>query len=477
VRKIVVVLASVALAVGLLFFGSYTANTAHMSKARAQTVSAKPNIVFILTDDQPPSTLSKMPILHERLAGHGMTFRSTVSSNPLCCPSRATLQTGQYTHNHGVRTNTYPNGGWPRFRELGLHRSTVATWLNGAGYRTGYFGKYMNEYDTTYVPPGWDKWFVRVGDFREGKVNANGTIRAINGHQDSVYKNQAVDWVKFAAPLEKPFFLSVGFYAPHGPGIYNPKYADRFRGVRVPRDLSFNEANVSDKPGYVRNQPLLSSAEIADLDALYRNQLRSLMTVDEAVGQIADALWREGELSNTYFVFYTDNGTHLGQHRFGYGKQTPYRTDTRFPLIVRGPGVAQNTTTTKLASSNDIAPTLARMGRAGVPSFVDGRSLLPVADGTPPASWRTALLSHHWRHDNPLESGVKPEWWALMTGWQTYVEYETGEKEFYRLGTDPYETQNVYDNLSSEQKVILHNRLETLKGCAGSTCDTAENGG
>ena len=336
----------------------------------------------------------------------------------------------------------------------------------------------MNEYDTTYVPPGWDKWFVRVGAPRDGKVNNNGTIRAIPGHQDSVYKNEAVDWVKFAAPLEKPLFLSVGFFAPHSPGIYNPKYADRFQGAKVPRDLSFNEADVSDKPGYVRNQRLLSQAEISDLDALYRNQLRSLKTVDEAVGQLADALKREGELSNTYFVFYTDNGTHLGQHRFGYGKQTPYRTDTRFPLIVRGPGVAQNATTTKLASSNDIAPTLARMGRAGVPSFVDGRSLLLVADGTPPASWRTALLSHHWRADAPLSLTEKPEWWALMTGQRTYVEYETGEREFYRLDTDPYETQNAYDTLALESKQNLHNRLENLKSCAGpDSCAIAENGG
>jgi N-acetylglucosamine-6-sulfatase len=268
--------------------------------------------------------------------------------------------------------------------------------------------------------------------------------------------------------------LSVGFYAPHKPGYYNPKYADRFGGAMVPRDRSFNEADVSDKPEYVRNQPLLSRAEISDLDALYRNQLRSLMTVDEAVDQLADALKREGELSNTYFVFYTDNGTHLGQHRFGRGKQTPYRTDTRFPLIMRGPGVAQNATTTKLASSNDIAPTLATMGGASVPGFVDGRSLLPVADGTPPTSWRKVLLSYHWRNDNPQDP---PEWWALMTGRQTYVEYETGEKEFYRLDTDPYETQNAYDTLTPEANQNLHNRLENIKGCAGSTCVTAENGG
>jgi N-acetylglucosamine-6-sulfatase len=337
----------------------------------------------------------------------------------------------------------------------------------------------MNEYDTTREPPGWDFWYASLGRPLAGKVNNNGKLGSLPGdHPDTAYKNRAVEWIKYAASRDAPFFLQLGMYAPHNPGDYAQEYTDDFSAARVPRvDPSFNEGDVSDKPSYVRDLPPLTPTEINHSDTLYRNQLRSLRTVDEAIREITDALRSAGELHNTYVVFYTDNGLHRGHHRIRYGKETPYRTDTRFPLIMRGPHVPQNSVSHELASSNDVAPTLARMGGAAVPSFVDGRSLLPVADGDPPANWRTALLSYHWRADTPPESGEAPEWWALMTGQETYVEYETGEKEFYRLDTDPYELQNVYDKLSADVKQNLHDRLEKLKVCAGDSCTLAENGG
>ena len=477
-NKIGVVLASVALAVGLLSFGAYTTPD-DIREAQAQTAPAKPNIVFVLTDDQSEGMLERMPVLKARLKEQGMSFENTVVSNPLCCPSRATLQRGQYTHNHQVFSNAGNFGGWPRFDALNLENDTVATWLNGAGYRTGYVGKYMNEYDTTRVPPGWDFWYASAGKPLGGRVNDNGEKHLLPGdHVDTAFKNRAVEWVKHAAPHDTPFFLQLGMFAPHGPGVYAQKYAGDFPDARVPRDPSFNEEDVSDKPSYVRSQPRLTRAEIRDLDTRYRRQLRSLRTVDDAIQEITDALRSTGELGNTYIVFYSDNGVHHGHHRIRYGKQTPYRTDTRFPIIMRGPHIPANTHSYKLASSNDIASTLASMGGAAIPSFVDGRSLLPVANGVPPANWRTALLSHHWRSGTPLEPGEKPEWWALMTGQRTYVEYETGEKEFYNLETDPYEIRNAYDTLSPEAKQNLHERLENLKSCTGTdSCAIAENGG
>jgi len=288
-----------------------------------------------------------------------------------------------------------------------------------------------------------------------------------------------VGWVEDSAPRDTPFYLQLGLFAPHKPGDYAQKYADDFPDARVPHDPSFDEADVSDKPAYVRRQPRLTQAETNDLDALYRNQLRSLMTVDEAIRDITDALRSAGELHNTYIVFYTDNGLHLGHHRFLNGKNTPYRTDTRFPVIMRGPGIPANSRSYELASSNDLAPTLARMGGARVPGFVDGRSLLPVADGDPPANWRTALLSYHWRSDAPLQPGKKPEWWALMTGQRTYVEYETGERELYDLAADPYELENLLYNPTPESEAKaaeLSARLDALKNCAGGACREAENG-
>ena len=476
-RKIVVVLASVALAVGLLFFGSYTDTTDDTSKARAQTVPAKPNIVFILTDDQAKSTLKYMPVVQRRLKGAGMTFENTISSNPLCCPARATLQRGQYTHNHRVLTNEPPTGGYERFDGLNLEYSTVATWLKGASYRTGYFGKYMNGYEKRRIPPGWDRWYAKAGPERYGTINNQGKIIHVDTYQDAAFKSAAVRWVKrTAAPGGTPFFLMLATNAPHRPSSHDQRYDSWFTDARVPRTPAYNEADTSDKPEWVRRLVPLSERERKEYDSIYRDQLRSLKTVDAAIGSVIQTLKDEGELGNTYIMYYTDNGIHHGEHRVRYGKQTPYRTDTRFPIIIRGPGVGPSTKSTALASSNDIAPTLARMGRTGVPSFVDGRSLLPVADGTPPANWRTALLSYHWRWDGPLKSGVKPEWWALMTGQRTYVEYETGEREFYRLDTDPYELQNAYETLSPEAKQNLHVRLENLKSCAGDYCAIAENG-
>jgi N-acetylglucosamine-6-sulfatase len=475
-RRTVVLLASIALAMGLLLSDYYTGPTDDMSKAAG--AQERPNIVFILTDDQSEGMLKHMPVLRARLKEKGITFNNTVVSNPLCCPSRTTLQRGQYTHNHQVFSNKGHYGGWPRFDALDLENSTVATWLNGAGYRTGYFGKYMNDYDTRRVPPGWDFWYARVG--HSGRmVNANGEIQRLPGdHKDTAFKNRAVEWVKHAAPRDTPFFFQLGMFAPHKPGVYAHKYADDFPDARVPRDPSFNEQDVSDKPSYVRNLPRLTQSEISDMDILYRKQLRSLRTVDDAIRAITDALRSAGELHNTYIVFYTDNGVHRGHHRIRYGKQLPYQTDTRFPMIMRGPRIPANSRSYQLASSNDIAPTLARMGGGAIPSFVDGRSLLPVADGTSPANWRTALLSRHWRADSPLEQGQKPEWSALMKGQQTYVEYETGEREFYRLDTDPYELRNAYDTLSPEAKQHLHTRLENLKSCGGTdSCAKAESGG
>jgi N-acetylglucosamine-6-sulfatase len=474
--KIVAVLASVALAVGLIFVGSYAGTTDSMSKAQAQT--AQPNIVFILTDDQAKSTLKYMPVVQRRLKGTGMTFENTINSYPLCCPARATLQRGQYTHNHRVLTNDPPHGGYERFDELNLEHSTVATWLKWAGYRTGYFGKYMNGYETSRILPDWDRWYVKAGPPRFGTINNQGTIIHVDTYQDAAFKSAAVRWVKrTAAPSRTPFFLMLATNAPHRPSLHDERYDSWFTDVRVPRTPAYNEADTSDKSEWIRQLAPLSEQEQEEYDSIYRDQLRSLKTVDAAIGSIIQTLKDEGELENTYIMYYTDNGIHHGEHRLRYGKVTPYRTDTRFPIIIRGPGVSPSTKSTALVSSNDIAPTLARMGGAGVPSFVDGRSLLPVADGDPPASWRTALLSYHWRWDAPLKPGQKPEWWALMTERQTYVEYETGEKEFYRLDTDPYEVQNAYDDLSPEQKLILHNRLEAIKRCSRSSCDTAEDGG
>src|SRR5215218_3980577 len=167
-RKIDMVLASVALALGMLFFGSYIGATNSMGKAKAQTAPSQPNIVFILTDDLRKDDLKYMPKTKALLQTTGMTFENAFVSNALCCPSRSTIMRGQYSHNNGVWSNSSidtsstTSGGWQAYQQNGDEADNVATRLQGAGYRTGLFGKYLNGYNTMEMPPGWDRWFAHV---------------------------------------------------------------------------------------------------------------------------------------------------------------------------------------------------------------------------------------------------------------------------------------------------------------------------
>lgn len=211
------------------------------SKLTAQDVG-KPNVIFILTDDQTRSTLRHMPELQSRLIGQGRVMNEMVSTYPLCCPARTTILRGQYAHNHRVLANNAPYGGWDRFRRYGLQRSNVGTWLHGAGYRTGYFGKFINQYDGKGIPPGWDRWYAQYGkDNGVGRVNDQGQIHDVSGHSDSDISAQALSWISTSIQDSSPVFAIVGFNAPHAPGRYAPEDANLFTDVRAPRTPNFSE--------------------------------------------------------------------------------------------------------------------------------------------------------------------------------------------------------------------------------------------
>ena len=352
------------------------------TEGRAQ---AKPNIVFVLTDDQMPGTEKKrwMPNLHRELVVNGTKFSNTVSTYPLCCPGRAVLQRGQYPHNTKIYGNSEPQGGWEKFQRLGLHRSTIATWLNGADYQTGLFGKYMNNYRDRIIPDGWDRWYAWNGvDQGWTSVNDQGNVESLDRQEaDALVADNAAAFLENRLRKPEPVFAFVNFGAMHEPYPYSSIDARKFRGVNVPRTPAFNEADVSDKSGEARVQKPLTGAQISDLDSQYRQGLRSLQRVDRFIGNASDIVRRSGEMDNTYFVFYTDNGAHFGQHRFTHGKLQPYEEDINFPLIVRGPDVRRGVVETGLVGNHDIAPTMADMANATPPPFVDGRSVMPLATG------------------------------------------------------------------------------------------------
>lgn len=441
-------------------------------RAPKDTADARPNIVFIFTDDQDAASLREMPNTTALLKEKGTIFKSATFAQPLCCPSRATMLRGQYPHNTGITTNT--DG--PLFKENGLDESTLATWLDGAGYETALIGKYLNLYPTQspYIPPGWDEWFAGLRDSWADCFNENGQERCYRGHPDSIVKRHAVEFVHESAPAQRPFFLWASFSAPHYRAFYNDVDADKFTDAPLPGPPSFNETDVSDKPAWVREQPRLTDPEIKEMAAFHRDRLRSLQTVDRAVEALVAELKAQGELGNTYFFFWTDNGHHLGQHRLPAGKNTPYIEDLSFPLVVRGPNVPEGESRTELVANTDLAPTMADLAGTKAPGFVDGRSFAPLLRGES-IPYRERLLIESPATEvmrNPAYTGIRTASGGM------YIEYEGGEKELYDLEADPYELENLLHEPTPEAEAKaaeLSTRLESLKSCSGDACRTAEN--
>jgi len=523
--------AALVLAAACLFAGCSLA-TAEQERGGAESTAdpettERPNMILIVTDDLTvqdlnAKSLSHMPNLRSLLIERGTTFENAFVTDSLCCPSRASILRGQYPHNHLIEGNEWPQGGAKRFHALGRQRSTIATWLRSSGYQTVLIGKYMNDYQGTYVPPGWDEWYAVSGNYTSSDLNDNGRIVSYDPgryYLDGVLADKAVGYIRdpsgnvpsFLVP-DRPFFMWLGTKAPHQPAEPAPRYEDALPNVSLPRPPSFEEEDVSDKPDWISDNPPLGPEQIADAEDLYRKRLQSMLAVDDMIGQLVNALEESGELDNTYIFFTSDNGFHLGTHRLSIGKWTAYEEDIRVPLIVRGPGVPEGQKLEHLVLNNDLAPTFADLAGAEVPDFVDGRSLGPLLtdDPPPPEDWRQAFLvesiaesaeipssvvanaplrlltgdvqpSEDWRRASPLQkSSIKdagrPALEAVRTEDRMYVEYATGESELYDLEKDPYELHNEYEDTDLDRLWRFEGWLDALRDCAGEECRAAEDG-
>jgi arylsulfatase A-like enzyme len=362
----------------------------------------------------------------------------------------------------------------------------VATRLQGAGYSTGLFGKYLNGYaNTVYRPPGWDRWFAA---FTSGAlhyfgydVNDQGTI-AHYGTSDSDYSTdvisrQADAFIATNVSQGTPFFAYVAPLAPHDPSTPARRDAHDYDGVIGPRLSSFNEADVSDKPSWIRQLSRLTSSQISAINKRHENRVESLQAVDDLVEGIVNALNSPtpsgaNALDNTYVFFTSDNGFHHGEHRIQKQKWRPYEEDIHVPLLVRGPGVAAGSTTYKLTLNTDFLPTFTDLAGVQTPPYVDGRSLRPVLEGSV-TGWRSAVLLEAAANYSPAYRGMR----TISTGGilkRKYVEYTGGARELYHLDPDPHELTNSYD--ASAPPKALADALQALKSCAAGTCRKAENG-
>jgi N-acetylglucosamine-6-sulfatase len=454
--------------------GPVTVTAPDGSSASAEPFVVQPNIVLILTDDQRFEQAARMPILQSTIATNGTSFDRGYVVDPLCCPSRASILTGRYSHGTDIYTNMPPHGGFQTFTEEGEDQSTIATWLRSVGYRTALIGKYLNGYDQSvanYVPPGWKVWKAFAGGspgsdaglYYDYSMSINGKLEyrgsTAQDYSTTVLTNYATRFIS-STPRSAPLFLYLAPTAPHIPAKAESRYSDACGDLPPNRPPSYNEADVSDKPAYIQSVPQWTSQQIQAQDGFYRRQCRTLLSVDDGIGQIEAALQQAGRLSSTFFLFMTDNGNLNGEHRWSK-KVVPYEEAIHVPFIIRYDPLTNGRTVEDaqhLVLNIDLAPTFAQLASTQAPG-ADGVSLLPLLEETA-TTWRSDFLVEHWnaRTTVPTYCGVRNDRYL-------YVQYATGEEELYDLSSDPYELENLAASTDPEVQEVrsqMHTRLVEL---------------
>lgn len=508
----------------------------------------QPNVVFVLVDDLSENLL---PYLSEvqAMAADGVTFANYFNATPWCCPSRATVQSGKYPHNTQVRSNGYPAGGFGQFFQNDMD-SSIGVQMQASGYRTGLMGKYMNgyrvagssnpdspPYPPNFVPPGWDSWFSGSGyqHFRykvvESVDGAPPQRLAWKGqHEANYYTDVLSDRADAFLRTEsaEPFFLLLAPYAPHGGlngdpenGIrYPPAPRDRADSPSRPAawgepefvtgdcgpvacaDVPWPDTSTPGNFNLVQEAPLawmatepLTETKLAKGRKFHVQRIQMIQSVNDLLVDLRQTLAETGQADNTWIMFTSDNGYHLGEHALFGGKTTAYDHDIKTPLVVLPPGgTGAPLTVDALVQNTDVLPTLLEIAGGVVPPDVDGLSLLPlVAD--PLLPWRNSVLleltndsgDSEGRYFNPDTVGyegdhVAPSYNALRTVDHLYVDYSVMdglppadfEAEFYDLATDPYQMQNLYPALTADQRLFLNTRLLLQTSCVGPQCALAQ---
>ncbi len=470
-------------------------------------ISDGPNILLITSDDQALDSFNRrvMPRTFELLVDEGTVPEDFVVTTPYCCPSRASLLTGQYGHNNGVLANHY--------ERLKDPDNTLPVWLRDAGYTTVHIGKYLNNYDKAAPDigpaPGWDGWATVIGAsyYDYEMFGANGSREYGDDpadHLDRVITRRAVGAIEDATAGERPLFLQADYYAPHpdpsddprcgDAALPVPRDSDLFTDARAPRSPSFNEKDVSDKPPFMQRQPLDAQA-IKRIDRRFGCQLAAMRSVDRGIAAIVGALEEAGELDNTAIAYMSDNGAVRGHHRIAGGKHVAYRETLRVPVALRvppnlldgaeAPGVLEGP-----GANIDLAPTFVDLAGAescradGECRVMDGRSLVPALSGEEALDPERIRLIEIDENANPDKLVGPCKYRGMLDQDLFYLEYEiaqdvgTGEcvevddRELYDHAEDPYETENLLpprggtpatEVLAAEEAEIL----ELLHDCQG----------
>lgn len=510
------VLVSGVLAVGPGALASSAGSDAAAAPAPPPAPPDQPNLVVVMADDMRADDLVFAPRLRRLVAEHGVSFASSFSSFPLCCPARASFLTGQHAHNHGVLWHSaqYGYGAFDDSR-------TLATSLSAAGYSTAFLGKYLNRYGPDqslvghvsshrYVPHGWTSWQASIDANRHtpgGTYNYFRTPFNVDGRVDlshfgdystNVVGKMARQVVTRFAKKDQPFFAYVNFLAPHHggpregddphavvddkgrrqkfPTTARPAWVEgRFdslvtRGSGMPKDGGPSERQVGDQPRPFRLQPEPNARERAALRDVSRQRAEAIYVMDREIGALIAQLKRTGEWDDTVFVFTSDNGYYLGEHRQREGKVQPHEPSFRVPLLVTGPGLRTRRTSYDPASTVDLSATLLDLGGATPPHPADGHSLVPTLYGAD-EGWATPVLYESIHSGGRRRGGDPFTSVGVRTARYMYVHRADGHHMLFDLARDPLQNRNVARAKAYRSEArALRQVVQRLRTCRGATC-------
>jgi arylsulfatase A-like enzyme len=397
----------------------------------------RPNVVLILTDDQRAGTAVTMPNVNALLRAQGTTYTQAMVPTSLCCPSRSTILTGLYAHTSRLFGNGDVGGprygGWRRFHRLGLENRTLGTALQAAGYRTALIGKYLNYFGTYsppgYVPPGWDTFAALMSphgayyNYKLSDGTAYGT--APQDYSTDVFAARATQFIS-STPKDQPLFLYFAPFGPHSPYTPAPRDLGSLDGRLAPYTAATLHQKLRTMPRWMRARQHSSQA---DVDAMRQGQLEALMSIDDAVGSIVQALKAGDRDRDTLFIFMSDNGYFWGEHRI-IGKDAPYYESTAIPLVMRWDGhVPAGRSNKRIVLNVDIARTIAHA--AGASMHTDGLNILGTKK-------RKGFVLEAMDGYNK-----RPAYCGWRSRHRMFVQWDTGEQELYDYRSDPNEAHNL----------------------------------